>query len=219
MEALPTRTWNGLTIPAPGTWTLDQNHKRLGFLAMHMMVSPVRGEFADGEAVVEVGEDPLASRVSCTIRADSITTHVDDRDTHLKSPDFLDVENHPTIEFRSTGLRLQAEADPIFSWARLKAGTVGRRPHDPRQADGAFTKFLMDGLLTVRGMTRPVTLDCDFGGVGRDPYGQDIFGFHGSCEIDREEWGLLWNVALETGGVLVARKVRIEIAGEMVRQA
>ncbi|MCP2266421.1 YceI family protein [Promicromonospora thailandica] len=218
MDVLPTRTWNGLTIPAAGTYALDQNHKRLGFLAMHMMVSPVRGEFAEGEATVVVADDPLASQVSCTIRAESIDTHVPDRDTHLKSPDFLDVENHPTIEFRSTGLRMQAEVDPIFSWARLKAGTGGRLPHDP-QADGAFTRFLMDGLLTVRGVTRPVTLECEFGGVGHDPYGQDIFGFHGSCEIEREDWGLLWNVALEAGGVLVAKKVRIEIAGEMIRQA
>lgn len=219
MEVLPTRTWNGITIPAAGMYALDQNHKRLGFLAMHMMVSPVRGEFAEGEASVVVAEDPLASRVTCTIQAASIDTHVPDRDTHLSSPDFLDVENHPTIEFHSTGFRMQTQVDPIFSWARLKAGTAGRRPHDPQQPDGSFTKFLMDGQLTVRGVTRPVTLECEFGGVGHDPYGQDIFGFHGSCDIDREEWGLLWNVALEAGGVLVAKKVRIEIAGEMIRQS
>ncbi|GAA2243326.1 YceI family protein [Promicromonospora sukumoe] len=219
MEVLPTRTWNGLTIPAAGVYQIDQNHKRLGFLAMHMMVSPVRGEFAEGEATVTVGEDPLASQVTCTIQAASVDTHVDERDTHLRSADFLDVENHPIIEFRSTGFRMRTEVDPIFSWARLKAGTAGRAPHDPAQADGSFTKFVMDGELTVRGVTRPVTLECEFGGVGHDPYGQDIFGFHGSCEILREDWGLLWNVALEAGGVLVAKKVRIEIAGEMIRQS
>ncbi|MGW2093759.1 YceI family protein [Promicromonospora sukumoe] len=219
MEVLPTRTWNGLTIPAAGVYQIDQNHKRLGFLAMHMMVSPVRGEFAEGEATVTVGEDPLASQVTCTIQAASVDTHVDERDTHLRSADFLDVENHPTIEFRSTGFRMRTEVDPIFSWARLKAGTAGRAPHNPAQADGSFTKFVMDGELTVRGVTRPVTLECEFGGVGHDPYGQDIFGFHGSCEILREDWGLLWNVALEAGGVLVAKKVRIEIAGEMIRQS
>ncbi|MBA8810466.1 polyisoprenoid-binding protein YceI [Promicromonospora sukumoe] len=216
---MPTRTWNGLTIPAAGVYQIDQNHKRLGFLAMHMMVSPVRGEFAEGEATVTVGEDPLASQVTCTIQAASVDTHVDERDTHLRSADFLDVENHPIIEFRSTGFRMRTEVDPIFSWARLKAGTAGRAPHDPAQADGSFTKFVMDGELTVRGVTRPVTLECEFGGVGHDPYGQDIFGFHGSCEILREDWGLLWNVALEAGGVLVAKKVRIEIAGEMIRQS
>lgn len=219
MEVLPTRTWNGLTIPAAGVYQIDQNHKRLGFLAMHMMVSPVRGEFAEGTATVTVGEDPLMSQVTCTIQAASVDTHVGERDTHLRSADFLDVENHPTIEFRSTGFRMRTQVDPIFSWARLKAGTAGRRPHDPTQADGSFTKFVMDGELTVRGVTRPVTLECEFGGVGHDPYGQDIFGFHGSCEILREEWGLLWNVALEAGGVLVAKKVRIEIAGEMIRQS
>jgi polyisoprenoid-binding protein YceI len=219
MEVLPTRTWNGITIPAAGVYELDQNHKRLGFLAMHMMVSPVRGEFAEGEATVVVADDPLTSQVSCTIQTASIDTHVPDRDAHLSSPDFLDVENHHTIEFRSTGFRMRTQVDPIFSWARLKAGTAGRRPHDPDQPDGSFTKFVMDGLLTVRGVTRPVSLECEFGGVGHDPYGQDIFGFHGSCDIDREEWGLLWNVALEAGGVLVAKKVRIEIAGEMIRQS
>jgi polyisoprenoid-binding protein YceI len=219
MEALPTRTWNGITIPSAGVYQLDENHKRLGFLAMHMMVSPVRGEFAEGQATVTVTEDPLASQVTCTIQAASINTHTADRDAHLSGPDFLDVENYPTIEFRSTGLRMRAEVDPIFSWARLKAGTAGRRAHDPQQADGSFTKFVMDGLLTVRGVTRPVELECEFGGVGHDPYGQDIFGFHGTCEIDREAWGLLWNVALEAGGVLVAKKVRIEIAGEMIRQS
>lgn len=219
MDVSPTRTWNGITIPAAGTYALDQNHKRLGFFAMHMMVSPVRGEFAEGDATVIVGEDPLASQVTCTIQTASIDTHVPDRDTHLTSADFLDVENHPTIEFTSTGFRMRTEVDPIFSWARLKAGAPGRRPHDPARGDGSFTKFLMDGQLMVRGVTRPVTLDCEFGGVGLDPYGQDIFGFHGSCDIDREAWGLVWNLALETGGVLVAKKVRIEIAGEMIRQA
>ena len=131
MDVSPTRTWNGLTIPAAGVYQLDQNHKRLGFLAMHMMVSPVRGEFAVGEATAVVGEDPLASQVSCTIQTASIGTHVPDRDAHLAGPDFLNVANHPTIEFRSTGFRMRTEVDPIFSWARLKSGAAGRAPHDP----------------------------------------------------------------------------------------
>jgi hypothetical protein len=125
-EAPPTRTWNDLVIPTPGTYELDEAHKRIGFLAMHMMVSPVRGEFATGSATIEVADDPLRSSVTATIDAASINTLNADRDTHLKSPDFLDVENHPTLEFRSTGIEWRTQADPIFSWAALKGRSPGR---------------------------------------------------------------------------------------------
>ena len=185
-----TREWSGLTIPAAGTYLLDAAHKRVGFVARHMMVSKVRGEFADATATITVAEDPMQSSVTATIQATSINTAQADRDAHMRSPEFLDVENFPTLEFRSTGVK---------SW------------------DG--NEFVLTGELTIKGVTRPVELEVEFEGVGRSPFGQDIFGFSATTEIDREEFGLTWNVALETGGVLVGKKIKIEIEGEAVRQA
>ncbi|MGC1211253.1 MAG: YceI family protein [Micromonospora sp.] len=185
-----TREWGGLTIPAAGTYVLDAAHKRVGFVARHMMVSKVRGEFAEATATITVAEDPMQSSVTATIQAASINTAQADRDAHLRSPEFLDVETFPTLEFRSTGVKSR---------------------------DG--NEFVLAGELTIKGVTRPVDLEVEFEGVGRSPFGQDIFGFSASTEIDREEFGLTWNVALETGGVLVGKKIKIEIEGEAVRQA
>ncbi|MFU8875323.1 YceI family protein [Micromonospora sp. SL4-19] len=185
-----TRAWEGLTIPAAGTYLLDAAHKRVGFVARHMMVSKVRGEFGDAAATITIAEDPMQSSVTATIQAASIDTTQADRDGHLRSPDFLDVEQFPTLEFRSTGVK-------------------------SRDGD----EFVLSGELTIRGVTRPVDLEVEFEGVGRSPFGQDIFGFSASTEIDREDFGLTWNVALETGGVLVGKKIKIEIEGEAIRQA
>ena len=184
-----TRTWEGQTIPVAGTYLLDPNHKRVGFVARHMMVSKVRGEFADAAATVTVDEDPLRSSVTATIQAASISTGQGDRDTHLRGGDFLDVEKFPTLEFRSTGVK----------------------SHDGNE-------FVLVGDLTIKDVTRPVELAVEFEGAGRSPFGQDIFGFTASTEIDREGFGLTWNVALETGGVLVGKKIKIEIEGEAIRQ-
>ncbi|MGC5306008.1 YceI family protein [Micromonospora zamorensis] len=185
-----TRDWDGLTIPAAGTYALDVAHKRVGFVARHMMVSKVRGEFNEATATITVAEDPLQSSVVATIQAASIDTTQADRDAHLRSPEFLDSEKFPTLEFRSTGVK-------------------SRRGNE----------FVLTGELSIKDVTRPVELEVEFEGVGRSPFGQDIFGFSASTEIDREEFGLTWNVALETGGVLVSRKIKIEIEGEAVRQA
>ncbi|NYH44191.1 polyisoprenoid-binding protein YceI [Micromonospora jinlongensis] len=185
-----TRDWDGLTIPTAGTYALDVAHKRVGFVARHMMVSKVRGEFNEATATITVAEDPLQSSVVATIQAASIDTTQADRDAHLRSPEFLDSEKFPTLEFRSTGVK-------------------SRRGNE----------FVLTGELSIKGVTRPVELEVEFEGVGRSPFGQDIFGFSASTEIDREEFGLTWNVALETGGVLVSRKIKIEIEGEAVRQA
>ncbi|PWR09461.1 polyisoprenoid-binding protein [Micromonospora acroterricola] len=185
-----TRDWDGLTIPAAGTYALDAAHKRVGFVARHMMVSKVRGEFNEAAATITIAEDPLQSSVVATIQAASIDTTQDDRDAHLRSPEFLEVEKYPTLEFRSTGVK-------------------SRRGNE----------FVLTGELTIKDVTRPVELEVEFEGVGRSPFGQDIFGFSASTEIDREEFGLTWNVALETGGVLVGKKIKIEIEGEAVRQA
>jgi polyisoprenoid-binding protein YceI len=185
-----TRTWEGLTIPAAGTYVLDQAHKRVGFVARHMMVSKVRGQFAEATATIAIADNPLESSVTATIQAPSIETGQADRDAHLRSGDFLDVETHPTLEFRSTGVKSHRG-----------------------------NEFVLTGDLTIRGVTRPVELDVEFEGAGRSPYGQEIFGFTATTEIDREDFGLTWNVALETGGVLVGKKVKIEIEGEAIRQS
>ncbi|SCG60896.1 YceI family protein [Micromonospora coxensis] len=185
-----TRDWDGLTIPTAGTYLLDVAHKRVGFVARHMMVSKVRGEFADASATITVAEDPMQSSVTATIQAASIDTKQADRDAHLRSPEFLDVETFPTLEYRSTAVKSR---------------------------DG--NEFVLLGDLTIKGVTRQVELEVEFEGVGRTPFGTDVFGFTATTEIDREDFGLTWNVALETGGVLVGKKVKIEIEGEAVRQA
>lgn len=184
-----TREFEGLTIPAPGTYELDQAHKRVGFIARHMMVSKVRGEFANAQATITVAENPLESSVTATIQAGSISTGAGDRDGHLVSGDFLDVEKYPTLEFRSTGVKSHSG-----------------------------NTFVLAGELTIKDVTRSVDLEVEFEGVGRSPFGTDIFGFTATTEIDREDFGLTWNVALETGGVLVGRKIKIEIEGEGIRQ-
>jgi polyisoprenoid-binding protein YceI len=185
-----TRSWNGLTIPVAGTYELDQAHRRVGLVARHMMVSKVRGEFTEATATITVAEDPLASGVTATIQTASISTGQADRDGHLRGGDFLSVEEFPTMEFRSTGVKSHSG-----------------------------NEFVLSGELTIKGVTRPVDLEVEFEGAGRSPFGTDIFGFTATTEIDREDFGLTWNVALETGGVLVGKKVKIEIEGEAIRQA
>lgn len=184
-----TRQFEGLTIPAAGTYELDQAHKVVGFSARHMMVSKVRGVFEEATATITVAEDPLQSSVVATIQAASISTGQTDRDNHLRSGDFLEAEKYPTLEFRSTGVKSHH-------------GNV----------------FVLAGDLTIKDVTRQVDLKVEFEGVGRSPYGFDIFGFSASTEIDREDFGLTWNVALETGGVMVGKKIKIELEGEAIRQ-
>ena len=184
------RSYNGTEIPVPGTYALDSNHKRVGFVARHLMVSKVRGEFKEATATITVAEDPLQSSVSATIQAESFHSNQEQRDGHVKSPDFLHAEKFPTLEYRSTGVK---------------------------SIDG--NEFVLTGELTVRDVTRPVDLHVELDGVGRSPYGQDVFGFTATAEIDREDFGITWNMALETGGVMVGKKVKIEIEGEAIRQA
>jgi polyisoprenoid-binding protein YceI len=184
-----TRTWNGVTIPSAGTFTLDPAHTRVGFVARHLMVSKVRGAFTNVSGEIVIGEDPERSSVAAVIDAASIDSGVADRDAHLRSPDFLEVEAYPTLTFGSTGV--------IAS---------------------AGNEFRLRGDLTVRGVTRPVELAVEFEGLARSPWGQEVIGFTATTEIDREDFGLTWNQALETGGVLVGRKVKIEISAEATRR-
>src|SRR5262245_11323022 len=175
------RTIDGVELPAAGTYALDPSHTTAGFTARHLMVSKVRGRFASVAGTITIAETPTDSEVAVTIDAASVDTRDQQRDDHLRSADFLDVENHPTLDFRS---RSVTPAGPGV-WA-------------------------VDGDLTIKGETRPVRLDVTLEGVVADPWGNQRVGFSAETEIDRDEWGLNWNVALETGGVLVGRKVRIE---------
>jgi len=185
-----TRDFQGLKIPAAGTYVLDAAHKRVGFVVKHLMVSKVRGNFGEATATINVGEDPLQSSVTASITTASVFTGQPDRDNHLRTGDFFEAEKYPTIEYRSTGIK---------SW------------------DGS--EFVLTGELTIKDVTKPVDLLVEFEGVGRSPYGFDVFGFSASTEIDREDWGLTYNMALETGGVMIGKKVKIEIEGEAIRQA
>ncbi|NMO56785.1 YceI family protein [Actinoplanes sp. TBRC 11911] len=188
-SVVSTRPFEGLQIPVAGTYALDPAHKRVGFIARHMMVAKVRGQFAEASATITVGEDPLQSSVTATITTASIETGTVDRDNHLRSGDFFESEKYPTMEFRSTGIKEHAGAE-----------------------------FVLDGELTIKGITKQVELTVEFEGAATHPSGKPVFGFSAHTEIDREDWGLTWNMAVEGGGVLVGRKVKIEIEGEAVLQ-
>jgi polyisoprenoid-binding protein YceI len=177
-------------LPAPGLWTIDASHSSVEFVVRHLMVAKVRGRFAEFSGDIHVGETPEESKVVVAIAPASITTGDEQRDGHLKSEDFFAVEQYPTIAFASTGVR----------------GVSGDR-------------YAVDGELTVRGVAKPVTLDLEYQGQITDPFGNDKAVFSASTEIDREDWGLTWNQALESGGVLVGKKARIEIEIEAVHQA
>jgi polyisoprenoid-binding protein YceI len=182
------RTFAGVTIPEPGTFTLDTAHTAVGFVARHLMVSKVRGSFTEVSGVITIAEQPLESSVTVVIAAASINTGSPDRDQHLRSNDFLDLDNHPEITFRST-----------------------------RVASHSGTDFVLAGELTIRGVTREVELAVRYDGLAKNPWNQEIVAFTATTEIDREEFGITWNAALETGGVLVGRKVQIEISAEAKR--
>lgn len=182
---LPTREFEGLAIPTPGTYTVDTSHSELTFSVRHMMVSKVRGRFGAVQGTIVFAEDPLASSVSIDIDVASIDTHSPDRDAHLTSADFFDAETFPTITFRSTGV------------SELRDDT-----------------FTLEGDLTARDVTRPVSFTVTYNGAAKNPWGQVVVGFEGRIELDREDFGLTWNQTLETGGVLVGKVVTIDIAIE-----
>ena len=185
-----TRDFDGVAIPKPGTFAIDPAHTTVGFTARHLMVSKVRGSFTDVAGTIVIGEDPAKSTAEATISAASINTANADRDAHLRSPDFLDAEHYPTLTFRSQDILKQSGAE-----------------------------FELAGELTIRQVTKPVTLEVEFEGVAQSPWGQEVIGFTVTTEIDREDFGITWNQALETGGVLVSKKIKIEIGLEAVRQA
>lgn len=172
------------TLPETGTWKIDPAHTFIRFAVRHMAVAKVRGSFKSFEGTIEIGDSFAESSVEVSIDADSLDTGVEDRDQHLKSGDFLDAENHPTLEFASTAIR---------------------------ETDSGYE---VDGGLTIRGETRPVTLELEYDGVVTDPWGNDKAIFTAETTIDREDWDLTWNQVLETGGLLVGKKVNIEIEAQ-----
>lgn len=181
------RTVEGVELPAAGTWTIDGSHTHVGFRVKHLGLAKVRGRFTGIEGAVEVGERPEDSSVRVSIDATSVDTHDENRDNHLRSADFFNVEEHPTWTFASTGVR------------------------------GEGTRWQLDGDLTIAGITRPVTLEVAYEGVTQDPWGGTRAGFTASTQINREDFGLTWNAALEAGGFVVGKNVTIELEVELVR--
>ena len=174
-----------MTSPAasPRTWKIDPTHSQVEFAAKHMMITTVKGSVPDLDGVIHLdATDAAACRTEVTLQAASVTTRVADRDTHLKSADFLDVEQFPTITFCSTAVE--------------GAG------------DGAF-KLLGD--LTIKHVTKSVVLDARFEGQGKDPWGGERVSFLATGAIDRRDFGLTWNAALETGGVLVSHEIKLTL--------
>lgn len=168
------------STPAVGVWDIDPAHSHLSIIARHLMVTKVRGTFEDISGTIDVAEDPTMSGARVEAKTASVTTGVADRDGHLRSADFLDAETYPLITFESTAVT-------------------------PKGDDWKLT-----GDLTIRGVTKSVNFILTYEGSGQDPYGNTKAAFVASGEIDREQFGLTWNVPLEGGGVLVSKNFKIE---------
>ncbi len=170
-----------LTLPETGTWAIDPAHTTVGFSVRHLVAAKVRGSFKTFSGTIHIGGSPAESNVEVSIDAGSIDTGAEDRDGHLRSPDFLQIEEYPTLEFASTAVR------------------------------AAGSGYEVDGDLTIRGATHPVTLKLDYHGIVTDPWGNNKALFSAHTKIDREAWGLVWNAPLEAGGFLVGKTVDIEL--------
>jgi polyisoprenoid-binding protein YceI len=190
-----TATINPSPAPITGTetrstWKPDPAHTLVEFSAKHMMISTVKGRFTDVDFTLLIDRENLTnSSIEAQLGAASLQSGLDYRDNHLRSADFLDAENNPYITFKSTKIE-QEDLD----------------------------EFKVTGDLTIRGVTHPVTLDVELGGFGVGMQGNEIVGFVAKGQINRKDWGLNWNVALEAGGVLVGEKIKIEIHGEAIKQ-
>jgi polyisoprenoid-binding protein YceI len=174
----------------PGTYVIDPSHSEVGFVARHAMVAKVRGYFRTVEGQIVVADEFANSSATATMKVDSVDTGNGDRDGHLKSADFFDAESFPEITFTSTGIRdINAE------------------------------EFVLDGNLTIKGITKPVSLEAEYNGAATDPFGNERIGFSAETDVDREDWGLTWNAALETGGVLVSKKIKLTLDISAIKQA
>jgi polyisoprenoid-binding protein YceI len=173
-----------------GTWTIDPTHTRLGFEVRHAMVTTVRGAFAEVAGTIEIDDaNPSGSTASVAVQMASVNTGTPDRDTHLRSADFFDVETHPEMTFTSTGVKHQDD------------------------------EFVMLGDLTIKGVMRPIEIELVPTGVVTDPFGNVRAGFEGTTQLSRKDFGLVWNVALEAGGLLVSDAVKIQLDVAVVKQA
>lgn len=173
-----------------GTWVIDPAHTTIGFSARHAMVAKTRGKFNEFEGALTLdGADPANSKAELTIQVTSIDTQNADRDAHLKSPEFLDADNFKTLTFTSTSVAVKSDSE-----------------------------FVVTGDLTLHGVTKSVPVTFELLGVSKDPWGGTRIGFEGSAEISRKEFNLVWNVALETGGVLVGDTVKLTLDVEAVKQ-
>jgi polyisoprenoid-binding protein YceI len=189
MHPMPaTRTINGTQLPATGTWQIDPGHAEVGFVGRHFGLTKVRGRFTGVDGAVVVADDPTDSSVQVTIDTRSVSSGDQGRDDHLRSADFFDIDHHPTASYRSTAVHLD--------------GTSGT----------------IDGDLTIKGITRPVRLQMDYLGHATDPWGNERAVFSASSKINREDWGLTWNMLLEAGGLLVSKEITLEIEVELIHQ-
>ena len=180
-----------VSAPAQTVWKIDPSHSVIEFAVKHMMFATVKGRFDTFEGeIITLPEDPTEGEVNVVIEADSVDTRDAKRDEHLRSTDFFGTEENPQLSFRST--RVEHVPGPTF------------RVH---------------GDLTIKGVTRPVVLDAAFNGSGVNPWGQTVASWSATTEIDREEWGLGWNAALETGGVLVGTKIKLNLEVEAAQQS
>ena len=184
------RTHDDRLVPIAGVYEIDSAHTSVEFVGRHLMITRVRGRFADVHGQITIAEEPENSHVEVEIGAASLSSGNDDRDNHLKSADFFDVEQFPTITFRSTAVKARRDN----TWE-------------------------LEGDLTVRDATLPVTLQVDFDGADVSPFGDERFGFSAAIDINREDFGLSWNMALETGGLLVGKTARIELSVQAVATA
>ncbi|MDW4909950.1 YceI family protein [Streptomyces sp. ADMS] len=174
-----------------GDYTIDASHTTIGFVARHAMVTNVKGSFQDFVGTLHLdGTDPANSTASLDIKMDSIETGSADRDGHLKSADFFRTDEFPAMTFRST-----------------KAESLGG------------DDYRITGDLEILGTTKPISIDLEFNGAAKDPFGNERVGFEGKAEILRSEWGLTWNAALETGGVLVSDKIKLNFDISAIRNA
>lgn len=185
MSTTPDTTTTGL-IPT-GTWSVDPTHTRIGFVARHMMVTKVRGSFNEFTADIEIAENPLDSKLAAEVQMASIDTGNSDRDGHLRTNDFFDIEHHPTMRLVAT------------------------------RFTGAGDSYVMHADLTIKGVTNQVAFDLEFDGLGQDPWGGTRAGFTATATINRKDWGIEWNAPLETGGVLVGEKIQIELDVQLVK--
>ncbi|GGZ77715.1 YceI family protein [Streptomyces echinoruber] len=173
-----------------GTYEIDPAHSTIGFTVRHAMVTNVKGSFKDFSGTLHLdGTDPSRSTASLDVTMDSIDTGNTDRDGHLRSADFFKTDEFPTMTFRST-----------------KAEALGE------------DAYRITGDLSILGTTRPITIDVEFNGAARDPFGNERVGFEGKAEIKRSDWGLTWNAALETGGVLVSDKIKLDFDVSAIRK-